>query len=176
MVFATLPAVPRVARHTNCRHALLYSTASFCWSSRRVATAGFSPKVSYMPDLTGKSNRPLWYNLSPFNLPLPGLVSIFHRISGILLFLGLAWLLFLLDLSLSSEAGFEKFRGYVAHPLVKIALLALLWSYLHHFCAGIRYLFLDIHKGVDLATARATSWAVFGVSLVLTLLIGARLW
>jgi succinate dehydrogenase / fumarate reductase cytochrome b subunit len=58
-----------------------------------------------MPDLAAKKKRPLWYNLSPLNLPLPGLVSILHRVSGALLFLGLVWFLFLLDMSLSSEAG-----------------------------------------------------------------------
>jgi len=129
-----------------------------------------------MPDLTAKRRRPLWYNLSPLNLPLPGLVSIFHRVSGALLFLGLVWFLFLLDMSLSSEAGFERFRGYFAHPTVKTALLALLWAYLHHFCAGIRYLFLDIDRGVDLATTRKTSYAVLAVSLALTALLGAKLW
>jgi succinate dehydrogenase / fumarate reductase cytochrome b subunit len=129
-----------------------------------------------MPDLTVKKRRPLWYNLSPLNLPVPGLVSIFHRVSGALLFLGLVWFLFLLDLSLSSEAGFERFRAYVAHPVTKLALLVLLWSFLHHFCAGIRYLFLDIDRGVDLATTRRTSYAVLVVSLALTAAAGAKLW
>ena len=129
-----------------------------------------------MPDLTAKRRRPLWFDLSPLNLPLPGLVSIFHRVSGLLLFLGLVWFLFLLDMSLSSESGFEHFRSYVGHPIVKVALLALLWAYLHHFCAGIRYLFLDIDRGVDLATARKTSYAVLAVSLALTALLGAKLW
>lgn len=129
-----------------------------------------------MSDTTAKKARPVWYNLNLLNLPVPGLVSIFHRISGALLFVGLIWLLFLLDMSLSSEADFDRFKSYVALPIVKVALLVVLWSYLHHFCAGIRYLFLDIHKGLDLATARATSYAVFAVSLVLTVLIGAKLW
>ena len=129
-----------------------------------------------MPDLTAKKKRPLWYNLSPLNLPLPGLVSIFHRVSGALLFLGLVWFLFLLDMSLASEDGFARLRGYVAHPLVKLSLLGFLWAYLHHFCAGIRYLFLDIDKGVDLPAARASSYAVLAVSLALTVLLGMRLW
>lgn len=129
-----------------------------------------------MSDTTAKKARPVWYNLNLLNLPVPGLVSIFHRISGMLLFVGLIWLLFLLDMSLSSEADFDRFKSYVSLPIVKLALLVILWSYLHHFCAGIRYLFLDIHKGLDLATARATSYAVFAVSLVLTVLIGAKLW
>ena len=129
-----------------------------------------------MPDLTAKKKRPRWYNVSPLNLPLPGLVSIFHRASGALLFLGLVWFLFLLDMSLSSEAGFAHFRTYVGHPVVKLALLALLWAYLHHFCAGIRYLFLDIDRGVDLAPARKSSYAVLAVSLALTALLGVKLW
>jgi len=129
-----------------------------------------------MPDLTAKKKRPLWYNLSPLNLPSPGLVSILHRVSGALLFLGLVWFLFLLDMSLGSEAGFARFRGYVGHPLVKLSLLGFLWAYLHHFCAGIRYLFLDIDKGVGLPAARASSYAVFAVSLALTALLGMRLW
>jgi succinate dehydrogenase / fumarate reductase, cytochrome b subunit len=129
-----------------------------------------------MPDLAAKKKRPLWFNLSPFNLPVPGLVSIFHRVSGLLLFLGLVWFLFLLDMSLTSEEGFARFQAYVAHPLVKSSLLVLLWAYLHHLCAGVRHLFLDIEKGIELATARATAFAVFAVSLALTVFIGARLW
>jgi succinate dehydrogenase cytochrome b subunit len=129
-----------------------------------------------MPDLTAKKKRPRWYNLSPLNLPVPGLVSIFHRVSGALLFLGLAWFLYLLDMSLSSESGFARVRALVGHPAAKLALFALAWAYLHHFCAGIRYLFLDIDRGVDLAATRKSSYAVLAVSLALTALLGARLW
>jgi succinate dehydrogenase / fumarate reductase cytochrome b subunit len=128
-----------------------------------------------MPDASLKKKRPLWYNLSPLNLPLPGLVSILHRISGAVLFLLLLWLLYLLDQSLTSAERFEAVRQTMAHPLVKLVLLGLLWAFLHHLCAGIRYLFLDVDKGVDLATARATSVAVLAVSLVLTALAGWRL-
>ena len=125
-----------------------------------------------MPDASLKKKRPLWYDLNLLHLPLPGLVSILHRISGALLFFGLVWFLFLLDMSLASEQGYARFARYVSQPLVKLALLVLLWAYLHHFCAGIRYLFLDIDKGVDLATARATSGLVLAVSLALTAILG----
>jgi len=129
-----------------------------------------------MPDLAAKKKRPLWYNLSPLNLPLPGLVSILHRVSGALLLLGLVWFLFLLDMSLTSEAGFARARVYLGHPLVKLSLLGFLWAYLHHLCAGIRYLFLDIDKGVDLPAARSSGYAVLAVSLTLTAFLGMRLW
>ena len=126
-----------------------------------------------------KKARPKYLSLPALlfeiRLPLPGWVSILHRISGLLLFLGTVWLLFLLDRSLVSEAGFESIKRYTAHPLVKIALLVLIWSYSHHFCAGIRFLFLDIHKGIDKETARLTSIIVIVAGLALTALFGARL-
>ena len=64
----------------------------------------------------------------------------------------------------------------VGHPLVKLVLIGLLWAFLHHLCAGIRFLFLDIHKGLELETARATAKATLVVSIALTLLIGGVLW
>src|SRR4249919_1955305 len=121
-----------------------------------------------MPDASLKKKRPLWYNLSLLNLPLPGLVSILHRVSGAALFFLLLWLLYLLDASLASAERFEALRLTLSEPLVKLVLLGLLWAFLHHLLAGIRYLFLDIHKGIDLAAARATSAAVLVVGVVLT--------
>jgi len=129
-----------------------------------------------MPELAAKKPRPIWYNLSPVNLPAPGLVSILHRASGILLFLAIIWLLYLLDMSLASEAGFDHLKSYAANPIVKLAILVLSWAFLHHFCAGIRYLFLDLQKGIDLPAARATSFTVFAVSLILTVVTAVLIW
>lgn len=128
-----------------------------------------------MSDAAVKKKRPLWYNVSLFNLPLPGVVSILHRVSGALLFVLTAWLLYLLDMSLDAPERFEEVKRVVAHLLAKLVLLVVLWAFLHHLCAGIRYLFLDIHKGVDLPTARTTSGLVIGVSLVLTGVLGGLL-
>jgi succinate dehydrogenase / fumarate reductase cytochrome b subunit len=109
-------------------------------------------------------------------LPLPGLVSIFHRVSGLLLFLAIPFLIYALQLSLADQAGFDAVRSAMTHPLIRLVILALVWAISHHFCAGIRYLFLDLHKGIDLPTARATSWLVFAGSAALTLLILVKLW
>ena len=128
-----------------------------------------------MSDPTAKS-RPVWYNLSPVNLPIPGLVSIFHRVSGLALFIGMFWLLYLLDASLRSPDTYARIMAVIAHPFAKLVLLGLGWAFLHHFCAGIRYLLLDLHVGAALDTARKSSAAVFVVSLLLTALLGARLW
>jgi succinate dehydrogenase / fumarate reductase cytochrome b subunit len=137
--------------------------------------AGEQDTVRDMPDASLKKKRPLWYDLNLLNLPLPGLVSILHRISGAALFLFLLWLLYLLDASLDSPERFEAIRQTMSQPLAKLVLLGLLWAFLHHLCEGIRYLFLDVHKGVDLAAARMTSGAVLAVSLVLTAVLGWRL-
>jgi succinate dehydrogenase / fumarate reductase cytochrome b subunit len=133
-----------------------------------------------MANATIRKPRPKYLSLSALlfeiRLPLPGWVSILHRVSGLLLFLAVVWLLFMLDRSLASEAGFDAMRRYAGLPLVKISLIVLGWAYCHHFCAGIRFLFLDLDKGVDKATARLTSIAVFAVSLALTAWLGTRLW
>ena len=114
--------------------------------------------------------------LFEIRLPLPGWVSILHRISGALLFVALVWLLWMLDRSLSSEAAFNKIKHYAGLWPVKLSLLVLAWAYCHHFCAGIRYLLLDLDKGVDLETARLTSWIVLAASLSLTAFFGFTLW
>jgi succinate dehydrogenase / fumarate reductase cytochrome b subunit len=98
-----------------------------------------------------------------------------HRISGALLFLFAAWLLYLLDATLASPERYAAIKATLVHPLARLVLLGLLWAFLHHLCAGVRYLFLDIHKGVDLPTARLTSGLVLGVSFALTAVLGAML-
>jgi succinate dehydrogenase / fumarate reductase cytochrome b subunit len=120
--------------------------------------------------------RPKYLNLFEIKLPLPGWVSILHRISGAGLFLMLPFLIWLLGLSLGSAESHATFRTVVGHPLVKLILLGLLWAYLHHFCMGIRILLLDMHIGIEKAQAFKSSIAVLVVSLALTVLLGARLW
>jgi succinate dehydrogenase / fumarate reductase cytochrome b subunit len=129
-----------------------------------------------MPDLTAKKKRPLWFNLSPLNLPIPGLVSISHRISGALLFLGLVAFLRLLDSSLASESDYAQTGELLRHPIAKLLVIVSVWALLHHMCAGIRHLFLDIDVGTSLRAARRSAFAVFVVSLALTVSIGVRLW
>ncbi|HJV81533.1 succinate dehydrogenase, cytochrome b556 subunit [Noviherbaspirillum sp.] len=110
-----------------------------------------------------------------YRLPLAGIVSILHRISGLLMFVLLPFILYLLDKSLTSEISFEYFKGYTSHFLVKLAILALVWSYLHHLSAGIRHLVMDLHIGLDKDSARKSSVTVLAVSLPLTVLVALKL-
>lgn len=129
-----------------------------------------------MADAAMKKNRPVYLDLVRIRLPLPGFVSILHRASGLILFALVFWLLSLLDRSLASPEGYAQVRETIAHPLVKLLLIGIGWAFFHHFCAGIRYLLIDMHIGVDLAAARASSWAVLGASIFLTLIFGAWVW
>ena len=121
-------------------------------------------------------NRPKHLALHRISFPLPAIISIMHRISGSLLFFSLPLLLWMLQVSLRSDETYTLLVGLFQSPINKIFLLGILWAFLHHFCAGIRYLFLDLDFGVGLSQARASSRWVLIVSLLLTVLIGVRLW
>jgi succinate dehydrogenase / fumarate reductase, cytochrome b subunit len=120
--------------------------------------------------------RPKHLDLVKIRLPLPGVVSILHRVSGALMFVLIPFVLYLLDRSLASAESYAGLKGVLGHWLVKLVLLGLLWSFLHHVLAGIRFLLLDVHVGSDLGVTRKVSAAVLGVSVLLTLILGAKLW
>jgi succinate dehydrogenase / fumarate reductase cytochrome b subunit len=116
-------------------------------------------------------------NLVRIRLPLPGIVSILHRLSGAALYLiGLPLLLVGVQRSLASPQAFDSFRAALSNPLAKFVLIGLIWAYLHHFCAGIRFLLLDVQQGIELGPARLSSVVVLVISLALTLIAGVRLW
>ncbi|MFN0161377.1 MAG: succinate dehydrogenase, cytochrome b556 subunit [Burkholderiales bacterium] len=119
--------------------------------------------------------RPKHLDLMKIRLPLPGWVSILHRVSGAGLFLFLPLLLKLLDMSLGQATAYETVAKAMSLWWVKVVMAGLIWAYLHHFCAGIRFLLLDMHKGITLPAARAGAAAVFWISLPLTGLVVWRL-
>ena len=126
---------------------------------------------------TAVRQRPKHLNLLKIRQPLPAIVSILHRVSGAALFLLFIPLgLCALQASLGSPEGFACWAGILANPIAKLVLIGFVWAYMHHFCAGIRYLLLDLHKGITLEAARLSSKIVLGVSLVLTLLIATKIW
>lgn len=129
---------------------------------------------------SSKAGKPQFRNigltdLARYRLPLAGILSILHRISGAIMFLLLPFVLLLLDKSLMSEISFEHFKGIASHWFVKLIILGLTWAYLHHFCAGIRHLLMDVHLGVDKDSARKSATIVFAISLPLTALVALKL-
>lgn len=120
--------------------------------------------------------RPKNLSLTTITLPLPGVVSFLHRVSGVLLFLSIPFALFLLQTSLASEEGFAAAKLALGGGFAKLLLLGVLWALLHHFFAGLRFLAMDLHFCLDLAQTRRASMAVLAISLGLTLLLGVWLW
>jgi succinate dehydrogenase / fumarate reductase cytochrome b subunit len=115
------------------------------------------------------------FDLMKYRLPWAGKVSILHRVSGLLMFLLIPFVLYLFEQSITSEVSFSTFKSVLAHPISKLIVLALIWSYLHHFCAGIRFLVLDLHMGIDKASAAKSAVVVLIVSLTLTAVCAGKL-
>lgn len=121
--------------------------------------------------------RPKYYDLNLLHLPAPGLVSILHRISGVALFLvAIPFALAAFADTLASEAGWRAWREALAHPLAKLVLIGLAWLYVHHFLAGIRYLFLDVHVGIAKRPAQSSARAVLALGLLIALAVAWRIW
>jgi succinate dehydrogenase / fumarate reductase, cytochrome b subunit len=117
-----------------------------------------------------------------YRLPPAGIVSILHRISGAAMFLLLPFVIWLFDVSVSSEASFERFRAAFAAGLgvfpgwfVKLVVLGLIWAYLHHFIAGVRHLWMDATHSVTKAQGHGSAVATLALGVLLTLALGAKL-
>lgn len=115
--------------------------------------------------------RPKNLDLTTIRLPLPGKVSILHRVSGAGLFLFLPVLLWLFSISLASAESFATFKSVFSSLPAKVVLAGLIWSFVHHFCAGIRFLLLDLHVGIEKEAARKSAAVVLAVSIPLTLVL-----
>ena len=120
--------------------------------------------------------RPVYLNLLQIRLPIGGLVSIFHRITGVFLVLALPVTLYLLDLSLDNHANFLKAKDLLFSIPGKIALVILGAIFLQHLFSGIRHLFLDIDIGVGKHIAGKSAWATLLLTLVFIIMGGLILW
>jgi succinate dehydrogenase / fumarate reductase cytochrome b subunit len=120
--------------------------------------------------------RPVFLDLQQIKLPIPGIVSILHRISGVILFVMLPILLALLGGSLSSGETFETYKAWADNFLVKLILIGVLWALMHHLIAGVRFLLLDAHIGLELETARKSARIVLIAGIVSALVLGVALW
>lgn len=122
-------------------------------------------------------------DLRHYRLPAAGIVSILHRVSGVLMFLLMPFIIWMFDTSVSSEISFAKFKAafnsglaFVPGWFLKLVALALIWAYLHHFTAGLRHLWMDVsHSAVTKEFGKASAVATLALSVLLTLVLGAKL-
>lgn len=115
--------------------------------------------------------RPVFLNLMQIRLPVAGIMSIIHRATGVVMVIAIPLLIYLLDLSLSGEAGFADAAALFGDALAKLLLFLFLWGLMHHLLAGIRYLLIDIDIGVEKPLFRQTAWAVIGAAPLLALIL-----
>lgn len=118
-------------------------------------------------------NRPVYLNLLKIRLPLTGIVSFAHRVTGIMLFLSLPFAVYLLDLSVESSESYERARQLLSQPVMLVVQVLVIWSLTHHFYAGIRFLLIDADIGVERSRSRVGAWLVLlAESITLLLIIG----
>lgn len=122
------------------------------------------------------SQRPVNLDLRTIKLPVTAYTSILHRISGVILFVGLIVLLYGLDMSLASEESFEELKACLTSPLAKLVIWGLLSALLYHLVAGIRHLIMDAGVGETLEGGKTGSKIVIAVAVVLIVLAGVWVW
>ena len=128
-------------------------------------------------------NINIFKDVRTYRMPIAAVVSILHRISGMIMFLLLPFVLWMFDTSVSSEISFGRFTsaftaglGFVPGWFVKLVVLALIWAYLHHFIAGLRHLFMDVnHNVVNKEFGKSSALTVLVISVGLTVVLGAKL-
>jgi succinate dehydrogenase cytochrome b subunit len=123
-----------------------------------------------------KTDRPVNLNLLKMSWPLAAITSITHRITGVILFVGVAFALYALDMALASPAGFDEAVVLLQEPLSIFIFLGLLLALIYHIVAGIKHLLLDFHLGDSLEAAQMGAAAVIVVTIVVTAVLGAMLW
>lgn len=128
-------------------------------------------------------NINIFTDVRTYRMPLASIVSILHRISGALMFFLLPFIIWLFDKSVSSEISFGQFTAAFSAGLwflpgwfIKLVVLALIWAYLHHLTAGLRFLWLDVdHKAVSKEFGKTSAVATLIISILLTVVLGAKL-
>jgi succinate dehydrogenase / fumarate reductase cytochrome b subunit len=110
-----------------------------------------------------------------YRLPLAAKLSILHRASGVIMFVLLPFVVWMFDMSVSSEVSFEVFTSVLSGWFAKLVVLGLIWAYLHHFCAGLRHLWMDATHSVSKEQGRSSAMVSFAVSLLLTVALAAKL-
>lgn len=121
--------------------------------------------------MANSTNRPVFLNLLEIKLPVAGIMSILHRVSGVLMFLATPLMIYLLDLSLSGEQGFAAADELVHGWFFVLVVFGLIWSLVHHLLAGIRYLLIDIDVGVEKPLYQQSAMAVLVAAPVLALIL-----
>ncbi len=117
--------------------------------------------------------RPVFLTLWQIQLPLPGVVSILHRLSGVVMVLALPVVAIVVEQVLASPVGFAATAAFLTSWTGKLALLLMLWSLSHHLFAGLRHILLDVDIGLERDRARRSAQIVLIAAPILTVALVA---
>jgi succinate dehydrogenase / fumarate reductase cytochrome b subunit len=123
-----------------------------------------------------KTERPVNLNLFKMSWPIAAIASITHRITGVVLFVGVAFCLYALDLALSSAQGFAEAASLMTQPLARFIVFGLLLALVYHVVAGVKHLLLDFHLGDSLEASRIGAVVVAVATVAITGVLGVLLW
>jgi succinate dehydrogenase / fumarate reductase cytochrome b subunit len=123
-----------------------------------------------------KKQRPVNLDLNAFSFPLPALLSITHRVSGVFLFVGIGLLIWLLGESLESAQSFAEVKETMASPMATFALWVVLAALAYHTVVGVKHLFMDAGLGETLEGGLMGAKIAAGAAVVLILLAGVWVW
>lgn len=117
------------------------------------------------------TNRPVYLNLFKIKLPISGIISIFHRLTGVLMFVAIPVSLYLLQLTVTGVSSYEAVVSLMLHPLSRFFILLMTWSFVHHLLTGIRFLLIDLDFFLDKSSIRYSAWAVVSLEFLVMLFI-----
>ena len=116
-------------------------------------------------------SRPKYLNLFKIKLPIAGIISIFHRATGLLLFLAIPVSLYLLQLSVKDVHSFTTVTGLMLYPITRFFILLILWSFVHHLITGMRFLLIDLEFFLDKKASRSSAWGVVVIEAIIMAII-----
>ena len=126
--------------------------------------------------VTVEPERPVNLNLFKFKFPVMAIVSVLHRLSGVIIFLAIPAMLYILHQSLISQSSFVGLQNALQYPVIKILIWVMLSAVLFHLFAGIRHLVMDLGYAESKMGGRITAWAVLSIAFISILLAGVWLW
>ena len=121
-------------------------------------------------------NRPTNLDLATLRYPLPAITSLLHRLSGAFIFVGVAVMLYMLDLSLQSAAGYGQVLEMLDHSLVKLLVWAVLAGLLYHLIAGIKHLIMDMGIGETMKGGNIAASLTIALSALAMIVAGVWIW
>jgi succinate dehydrogenase / fumarate reductase cytochrome b subunit len=126
--------------------------------------------------MNSKQKRPKFLNLLHIHLPVTGVTSFAHRVSGAFMIVAIPALIYLFDLSLRDATGFADAQSLLDSFIGKLVCSVLIWSLAHHILAGIRFLLLDIDVGDQLTVAKASAWLVNVAGIIVFVFLAIKIW